>query len=194
MSVAAKLEKAIVFALRNVISPWSPRRCTQFMLWWYRRQGMQINGTPNYIAASVRFDGTDFSKIELNEGCTISGNVNVLTHDWSPYTIARGLGMEMEKPMGVFRSVRIGAFSFIGVRSMLMPGCDIGAGALIGAGSVVRGRVAPWTIMVGNPAEPVGDSRDFLKRYLERCGQTDLLEQFEKRLKETPPAHGVQAR
>ena len=59
-----------------------------------------------------------------------------------------------------------------------MPGTDIGRGALVGGGSVVRGRVPPWTVVTGSPAEPVGDSRDYLQKQLERAGQDDLLKQF----------------
>lgn len=185
MGFAGKLEKAAVFALRNIISPGSPYRCTQMMLWWFRRKGMKINGRPNYISAKIWFDGTDYSMIELNEGCTISSNVRILTHDWSPYTIGRGLGMKFDKPFGVFRPVTVGPFAFVGTYSVLMPGVTLGRGAVVGAGSVVRGKVDDWTIVAGSPAEPVGDSRQYLRRQLERAGRNDLLEQFDRLVDQT---------
>ncbi|MCG3178514.1 MAG: hypothetical protein BIFFINMI_00842 [Phycisphaerae bacterium] len=185
MSLFRKIEKAVVFKLRNIISPISPSTCTRFMLRYYKRRGMVINGRPNYISAQIWFDGTDYSMIELNEGCTISSNVRILTHDWSPYTIGRGLGMTFEKPFGVFRPVKVGPFAFVGTYSVLMPGVELGRGAVVGAGSVARGKIPPWTIVVGSPAEPVGDSRDYLQRQLERGGRTDLLEQFEQLVGQT---------
>lgn len=178
MSLLKKLNKSAVFILRNLISPWSPSLCTRFMLRYFRKQGMRILGQPNYLSAKIWFDGTDYSMIELNEGCTISSNVRILTHDWSPYTVGRGMGIEFEKPFGVFRPVRVGPFAFVGTYSVLMPGTDLGRGAVVGAGSVVRGKVEPWSIMVGSPAECVGDSREYLRRQLERAGRDDLLEKF----------------
>ncbi len=193
MGMLSKIEKAAIFSLRSLTWPFSARKCTQLMTWWYRRHGMKINGELNYLAAHVRIDGTDYSWVELNEGCTISDAVSILTHDWSPYTIGRGLGLDLPKPIGIFRPVRVGRYCFIGTRSVLMPGADVGDGSVIGAASVVRGKVPPWTIMVGNPAQPVGDSREFLLRNLRKMGREDLAQQVEKILADSRAAAGSQA-
>lgn len=185
MGILRKIEKTVVFTMKNVIAPWSPSACTKFMVAYYRRRGMKINGQPNYISAKIWFDGTNYDLIELNEGCTISSNVRILTHDWSPYTIGRGMGMAFDKPLGVFRPIRVGPFAFVGTNSVVMPGADIGRGAVVGAGSVVRGKVPPWTIVTGSPAEPYGDSREYLKKQLEREGRDDLLEQFHRLIGQT---------
>jgi len=184
MGMASKIEKCLVFSSRDLLALFHRRACTALMARYYRRHGMKIHGRPNYLSAKAWFDGTDYSQIELGEGCTISSFVRVLTHDWSPYTIARGLGLKMERPIGVFRPVRIGPYAFVGTYSVLLPGADIGRGAVVGAGSTVRGKVEPWTIVVGSPAEPVGDSRDFLCHQLERMGRTDLLEQARRLMEE----------
>ena len=122
-----KLEKAIVFILRDIIYPISPAKCTRFMVSYFKRKGMKIIGQPNYLSAKIWFDGTDYSLIELNEGCTISSFVRVMTHDWSIYTIGRGMGLKMDKPLGIFcRSIRVGRYAFVGTGTILMPGADIG--------------------------------------------------------------------
>jgi acetyltransferase-like isoleucine patch superfamily enzyme len=36
--------------------------------------------------------------------------------------------------------------------SVILRGVTIGQGAIVGAGSVVTGDVAPWTVVGGNPA------------------------------------------
>lgn len=143
---------------------------------------MKILGTPNYLSPKIWFDGTDYSRIELNEGCTISSYVRFLTHDWSLYTIARGLGLSVHtgSPIGIHRPIRVGRYCFIGTCSVIMPGANIGEGVIVGAGSVVRGDIAPWTIIVGSPAVPVGDSRDFLRKNLEIAGHKKLLEELAK--------------
>jgi len=175
-----KLEKIMVFVLRDIISLASPRTCTRFMTRYYRRKGMRILGQPNFLASTIWLDGSDYSLIELNEGCTLSGDVRVFTHDWSLYTVGRGMGLKIDKPIGIFRPVRIGKYAFIGAGSILLPGADIGDGAIVGAGSVVRGRVPPWTIVVGSPAQPAGDSREFVCKNLRRMGLTELLNQAQR--------------
>lgn len=49
----------------------------------------------------------------------------------------------------------IGEDVFIGVRALLLPGVEIGPGAVIGAGSVVTKDMPPWTICAGNPCKPL---------------------------------------
>ncbi len=87
-----------------------------------------------------------------------------------------GLPLTSDKPVGVHRSIRVGRYAFVGTCSVLMPGADIGDGSIVGAGSVVRGSVPPWTIVVGSPAAPVGDSREFMCKNLRRMEMTELLE------------------
>lgn len=45
---------------------------------------------------------------------------------------------------------------WIGARSILLRGAHIGRGCIIGAGSVVRGSIPPYSIAAGNPAKIVG--------------------------------------
>lgn len=54
------------------------------------------------------------------------------------------------------QGVRIGRFARIGANATLLPGVVIGRGALIGAGAIVTKDVAPDTVVVGNPARPIG--------------------------------------
>jgi acetyltransferase-like isoleucine patch superfamily enzyme len=185
MTILTKIERVAVFTMRSILSAVNGRVCTRFMANYYRRRGMKIKGLPNFLAASIWLDGSDYSLIELNEGCTLSSEVRVFTHDWSLYTIGRGMGLKIEKPIGILRPVRIGKYVFIGSGSILLPGADIGDGAIVGAGSVVRGQVAPWTIVVGSPAQPAGDSREFLCKNLSRMGLTSLLQEAQQAMGKT---------
>ncbi|WP_213805520.1 DapH/DapD/GlmU-related protein [Granulicella sp. dw_53] len=52
--------------------------------------------------------------------------------------------------------INIGADVWLGTGAIVLPGISIGEGAIIGAGAVVTKNVAPRTIVVGNPARPIG--------------------------------------
>ena len=54
------------------------------------------------------------------------------------------------------QGVRIGRFARVGANATLLPGVVIGAGALVGAGAVVTKDVPADTVVVGNPARPLG--------------------------------------
>jgi acetyltransferase-like isoleucine patch superfamily enzyme len=51
-----------------------------------------------------------------------------------------------------FAAVEIGEGCDVGVASILLPGCRVGAGAQIGAGSIVTGEISPGAIASGAPA------------------------------------------
>lgn len=48
---------------------------------------------------------------------------------------------------------------FIGARAIILKGVTIGKGSVVGAGSVVTKSVPPYSVVAGNPARIVGDSR-----------------------------------
>jgi acetyltransferase-like isoleucine patch superfamily enzyme len=64
------------------------------------------------------------------------------------------------------RPISIGEFSFVGRNCILMPGVSIGKGCVIGAGSVVRGVIPDYSIVIGNPAKVVADSREYYTKHM----------------------------
>jgi maltose O-acetyltransferase len=65
--------------------------------------------------------------------------------------------------------VTIGDDVWIGARSILLPGIQVGRGSIVGAGAVVVKDVPPYAVVVGNPArvvryrspgQPLGSSRE----------------------------------
>ena len=58
--------------------------------------------------------------------------------------------------------VEIGDYVFIGPRVIILPGVRVGKGAVIAAGAVVTKDVAPYSVVVGNPACVVNDVRELV--------------------------------
>lgn len=152
-----------------------PGMATKSSVYFYGKWGMKFIGKPNYLSARINFDGTDYSHIEIHEGVTMSSYIRVLTHDWSLYTIAKSVDYFSEKPIGEIRGIVIGPYSFIGTGSIIMPGAHIGRGCLIGAGTVVRGKIPDYSIVIGSPGEIVGDTRELIERKLSKLGITHKI-------------------
>lgn len=53
-------------------------------------------------------------------------------------------------------NIVIGRDAWLATRVIVLPGSTIGDGAIIAAGSVVRGEVPPYAIFSGNPAQQIG--------------------------------------
>jgi putative colanic acid biosynthesis acetyltransferase WcaF len=55
----------------------------------------------------------------------------------------------------VAKAIAIGADAWVGARAIVLPGCDVGEGSVIGAGSVVTRATPAWSVCAGNPCRVV---------------------------------------
>lgn len=122
----------------------------------HKSQGVRFAGRPEYIQQDAYLDPS--GGLTVGEGVVISTRVIILTHDWS--------FLKRIKPGGVknvdyqaYRSVVIGIESFIGAGAIILPGTTIGRNCIIGAGAVVKGNIADYSILVGNPAKVIGTTK-----------------------------------
>jgi len=92
------------------------------------------------------------------------------------------------------QAVTIGHDVWIGHGVVVLPGRRIGTGAILGAGAIVTKDVAPYTIVVGNPARPV--RRRFDERIAARLEALAWWDWDHERLRRALPdfrALGVEA-
>lgn len=108
----------------------------------YRRSGVEFTGTPEYIDLDVTFDAS--GGLTLGDNIVISTDVVILSYD-----------KLFDKRMPVY----IGDDTFVGAKVSILPGTTIGRCCIIGAGAVVSGVVEDYSIMAGNPARKIGDTR-----------------------------------
>lgn len=168
LNLPTKYERVIAYTLIAILGLFRLRWATTIYIYYLQRWGVKFTGRPAYISGSVSIDSTDYSLITFGEGITISGYVRILTHDWAPHTIGKAMGIYTVLPLGRIQPVVIGDYSFIGTRSIVMPGAKIGRGCLIGAGTIVRGSIPDFSVVIGNPGQIVGDTRDYMiKRFPE---------------------------
>ncbi len=165
-----KIEKAFFFSLIKIVYYLSMKKATKLQVYYYKKHGMKFIGTPRYISAKTLFDGTDYSLITIGDGVTISSNIRVLTHDWALDTVHVAFAEvdPKKRPLGRIQTIEIGDYSFVGTNSIIMPGCKIGKGVIVGAGSVARGEIPDFSIVIGNPAKIIGDSREYCKKIFKK--------------------------
>lgn len=131
---------------------------TQLLRW----AGLKLNGTPRFIAKSVKFD--DFELITLGNRLVVSSNVIFLTHDYSFTTGLISIGEFPKTDIGILGPIAVGDNVFIGMNSILLPGAVVGKNVIIGAGSVVRGRIPDDVVVAGNPASVVIDIKSHTEK------------------------------
>lgn len=90
--------------------------------------------------------------VHLGDDVCLAANVSILdtTH---PLTVNEG--NRVNRVLGGKTFVIVGARTFIGTGSTILPGVTIGEDAVIGAGSVVTHDVPRRTVVAGVPAKPI---------------------------------------
>ncbi|MBK9729736.1 MAG: acyltransferase [Chitinophagaceae bacterium] len=133
-----------------------------------------INSKENLVLGNHVFIGhynmIDASNdLVIEEGCQVTNFVSILTH--SSHQSIRLYGSEYAKHsehIGYIKGkVVIGKYSFIGPHSVIMPGTTIGKGSSVSAFSYVKGNFPPFSILAGNPAIVVGDTRKMDQPFLD---------------------------
>jgi maltose O-acetyltransferase len=92
----------------------------------------------------------DVMAVRIGAGTMFGPAVQILTATHPIDAAERAKGPEYSKP------IRIGRDCWIGGGAIIQPGITIGDRVIVGSGAVVTKDVADDTIVVGNPARPIG--------------------------------------
>ena len=92
-------------------------------------------------------------------GITIGDNVSI-SEGIAVFTLEHDPNSPTFETRGA--PVRIHDYVFVGARVIILPGVTVGEGSVLAAGAVVTRDVAPFTIVAGSPARPIGERRQNL--------------------------------
>ena len=79
--------------------------------------------------------------------------------------------------MAIVKPVSIGDNSFIGAKSIILPGTQIGDNVIIGAGTVVKGKIPDNVVVAGNPCRiirSIDEHFEIQEKYNKEYFQTDF--------------------
>ena len=123
-----------------------------------------------------------FNVLEASHGLTIEEGVQVTTHcvitTHSSHQSIRLYGSSYagKEMIGYVKgSVTVGKYSFIGPHSTVMPGTIIGKGSLVHAYSYVKGEFPDFSIIGGNPAKVLGDTRRIDRTLLDQYPELNSM-------------------
>lgn len=118
--------------------------------------------------------------LDIGEGTQITNFVSILTHSSHQSIRLHGANYTaVAEPVAYNKQpVSIGAYTFIGPHTVVMPGSQLGKGCVVAAYSMVKGSFPDFAIISGNPATQVGDTRDGDRELLKK--HPELTDAYEK--------------
>ena len=111
----------------------------------------KLNGSislGNYILISPGTSIRSAESIDIGDSTMIASDVVITDSDWHGI-YDRTDYVATPKPIKIHKNV------WIGERSIILKGTQIGENSIIGAGSVVHGDIPPNSVYAGNPAKEV---------------------------------------
>ena len=91
--------------------------------------------------------------LDARQGLTIRQNA-VIAYDAIIWTLNHDYNDENFCGKGA--PVEIGKYAWVWSRSIILPGVNVGEGAIVASGAIVTKDVAPYTILAGIPAKVIG--------------------------------------
>ncbi len=135
---------------------------TDVFIKYLKQRGVEIGEHTKFInPVNTYVDEQNASYISIGNKCCITAGVTILAHDWSICVVAEKYGQMLP---GQRRTI-IGNNVFIGLNSIILSGTVIEDNVVIGAGSVVSGKIEADSVYAGNPARKIMSLED----YFEKC-------------------------
>lgn len=118
------------------------------------RKGLHL-GENVAIIDTFFFDPSHCFLISIGDNCTICPNVRLIAHDAST-----------KGHLGYTKIGRIDvrANCFIGDSTLVLPGVTIGPNSIVGAGSIVKRDIPPYSVAAGNPARVICSLDEYLEK------------------------------
>lgn len=128
---------------------------------WLRSQGVRIgNHVHLYSPWTIKIDTQRPWMIEIGNNVHITADCSILQHDYSWAVLQHMTG----EVLGSCDKVHIGNNVFIGQKTLILKGADIGDNVVIGAGSVVSKKLEGNAVYAGVPVKRLMGIDEFLEK------------------------------
>lgn len=135
----------------------------------YSKKGVVFEGKgPSWFSPDIWIDGYNYKNIVIGENVKISKEVMILGHDYSINHVFKKMNNYGDEKADYCSTgqISIGANTFIGARVTILPNTQIGKNCIIGAGSVVKGRIPDNSVCIGNPCKRICSIEETIAKHI----------------------------
>lgn len=128
---------------------------------WLRSQGVRVGEHVHlYSPWTIKIDTQRPWMVEIGSNVHITADCSILQHDYSWAVLQHMTG----EVLGSCGKVHIGNNVFIGQKTLILKGADIGDNVIIGAGSVVSKKLEGNAVYAGVPARRLMSIEEFMEK------------------------------
>jgi acetyltransferase-like isoleucine patch superfamily enzyme len=124
---------------------------------YFRHQGAEIGEDVEIFGPNLFTFGSEPYLVSIGNRVTISHNVDFITHDG-----AMRIARSTHPGAYLYGRIHVADDCFLGAHSVLLLGARVGAGSVIGSGSIVTGEIPAGVVAVGAPAKPIKTVEEYI--------------------------------
>ena len=143
---------------------------------WFGLVRLKDHWFNNWSSTHVVVDYPYPNYVVVEDGASISGNDYLLAH-CKPLPYHEDCAESYVAPVIVHKN------AWIAINVTILPGVEIGEGAIVSAGSVVSKSIPPFTVASGNPAKVVADIAELVRKNYAPEDFERLLQERKKKYK-----------
>lgn len=127
-----------------------------------KKQGVKVGNNVSLIGENINFSSEQYL-ISIGDNTTVSFDVAFVTHDGATRVI-RNLP-DGNKETVIYGPIKVGKNCFIGCRSTILCGVEIGDNTIIGAGSLVNKDIPANVVAAGVPCKVICTLDEYRKKH-----------------------------
>ena len=121
-----------------------------------KKLGVKIGKNVRLLGVSDKTFSSEPYLVSIDDHVTITDQVQFITHDGAVWVFR-----EKEEDIEFIRPIKIGNNVFIGYRTIIMPGVNVGDNVVIGAGSLVISDIPDNSVAAGVPAKVIRSVNEY---------------------------------
>lgn len=141
----------------------------------YRKKGMKIGDDCRIYTDNI---GSEPYLIEIGDNVTISNDVQFITHDGGIHVLRK----DKLKNADLVGKIIVGNNTFVGAKSIIMPGITIGDNVIVGAGSIVTKSVENNVVICGVPAKKIKTIEEYYEDVKDKVIFTKNMPEDQKKI------------
>ena len=132
---------------------------------YWTNKGVVFGGERAIAFYTCNLDCSKKGLITIGDNTMITAETQILTHDYSIQKALEAYNKDYSNHTVVhIGKVEIGKNCFVGNRAIILPDTTIGDNCIIGSGAVLRGNYPANSIIAGNPAKIIGNTKEWVER------------------------------
>lgn len=129
---------------------------------YFKSLGVKIGNNTVIYSSDYAMFSTEPWLVKIGDNCSITEGVKFLTHDGGTL-VTRNMDNTI-KDFVICGNIQVGNNTYIGIKTVILPGVVIGSNCIIGCGSIVTKNIPDNSVACGVPCRVISNTENYIQK------------------------------